>query len=226
MFVDVRGKISGQGGWHSPFKSCVVPRPIAWISSISPEGVTNIGPYSYFNAISDIPPIIMFATSFKSADLEVAYHDVELQKDSIRNAEAVGDFVVNIVNYDNRYAMSDTATSLEYNESEADKFNIPMIASSIVKSPRIASSPVSLECVYLKTVEVEGVDFQKTNQFSSNDLLKASSKIVLGQVVGIHIDEKVLTNGKIDVTKLKPLARLGYNQYTVVDEAFVMEKKW
>jgi flavin reductase (DIM6/NTAB) family NADH-FMN oxidoreductase RutF len=186
---------------YNPFKACIIPRPIAWISSSNAAGVVNIAPYSYFNAVSDIPPIIMFASAYK-ADGE--------NKDSLRNILELEEFVVNLVPASAREVMNLSSTPLPYGVSEAQEFKINTTPSSLVKPPRIAISPINLECRYLKTVslEVEGKE--------------ASSQIILGHVIGVHIDDQLIVDGKLDVERWQPLARLGYKDYTIIEKAFEM----
>lgn len=189
---------------YNPFKACVVPRPIAWISSINESGIVNIGPYSYFNAVSDIPPVIMFSSGYKKDNL---------LKDSIRNIEKTKEFVVNIVTEDLAQIMQDTSAELEYGISEADIFNIEMSSSNLVNPPRIKRSPINLECRYINTIDLEV------------DNKPISSKLIFGHVVGINIDDSIITDGKVDILKLKPVTRLGYNQYSVIDSFFTLQKK-
>ena len=188
---------------YNPFKSCVVPRPIGWISSQNEQAIVNLAPYSYFNAVADIPPIIMFASGVNLDGSD---------KDSLRNIEATGEFVVNIASFHLRDQLNQSSAILPYGVSEAEAFAIEMEKSTLVAPPRVKAAAISLECQYLKTVniEVEGK--------------AASSKLVLGHVVGIHIDDNILTDGKIDINKLKPIARLGYDEYAVINEMFKMNR--
>lgn len=201
MFYDT--KLNNHGLKYNPFKSCVVPRPIAWISSVNPNGSINLGPYSYFNAVSDIPPIIVFGSGHKPEGGD---------KDSLRNIEATGDFVVNICSYDQRSQMSASSANLPYGASEAQKFEIDTVSSQIVKAPRIKEARIALECKHLKTesLEVDGV--------------QASSKAVFGHVVGVYIDDALIMDGKIDIAKLQPIARLGYDEYAVIESVFKMQR--
>lgn len=187
---------------YNPFKSCIVPRPIGWISTINNNGKVNIAPYSYFNAVADSPPMVMFATSKK---------DDSNSKDSITNIELNGEFVVNISNYDLKEEMRLSSTSLPYDVSEAEEFNIEVEPSHYIKVPRIKSSPISLECNYVKTINLDFGDHI------------VSSEIVIGHVIGIHIADDIIVDGKIDINKLRPIARLGYDQYAIIDHVFSMK---
>ncbi len=201
MFYDT--KLNNHNLQYNPFKSCVVPRPIGWISSKSKEGIVNLAPYSYFNAVADLPPVIMFASGF---------HEDGSDKDSLLNIEATKEFVVNIASYNLREQVSQSSKTLAYNVSEAEEFGIEMEESRMVQPPRVKASLISLECKYIKTVHIDV------------DGAPASSKLVLGHVIGIYIDDKIISNGKIDINKLEPIARLGYNEYAVIREVFKMNR--
>lgn len=188
---------------YNPFKACVVPRPIAWVSSIDEHGVVNLAPYSYFNAVSDIPPVVMFSSSKKKNGDE---------KDTIKNIEKMGEFVVNIATYELHQQMSLSSSPLNYGVSESNEFGIEMDDSHFVKVPRVKLSPISLECKFLETklIAIDGVNI--------------SSTIIFGHVIGIRIDDNVLHDGKIDTEKLKTIARLGYDEYAVIDHIFKINK--
>jgi flavin reductase (DIM6/NTAB) family NADH-FMN oxidoreductase RutF len=199
------GQHKAHGLPYNPFKSIVVPRPIGWISSLGRDGAVNVGPYSFFNGLSDSPPVVFFAPNGRSRALGV--------KDSQRNAEETGEFVVNLATWDLREQVNATSASLPWGESELKVAGLTIEPSRIVKAPRIAESPVHLECSYLRTVELPSDDPERGNF------------IVLGQVVGIHIDDAYVTkDGRLDVARLKPIARLGYKDYTAVETIFSMER--
>jgi len=200
MFFEIK---NDSGLKYNPFKGCIVPRPIAWISSISKEGITNLAPYSYFNAVAEHPPIVMFASGGKKGDDD---------KDTIRNIEDTKELVVNIVSLSQKDDMIKTSTPIGYNVSEIDHFKIETLSSNLVKPPRVALSPINLECKYLQTLQLP----------TDND--KVSNKVVFGQVIAIHIDDKIMTDGKVDITKLKPLCRLGYKQYSAIIDSFDLER--
>ncbi len=188
---------------HNPFKSCIIPRPIAWISTISQEKIVNIAPYSYFNAIADLPPMVMFASGFKE--------DGAL-KDTIRNIKQSKEFVVNIVPYSLKDKMQLSSQNLPYNNSEAEEFGINLADCKLIKTPRIKEVPISLECEYVKIVSLD------------HDQEKVSSQMVIGKVIGIHIQDEYIADGKIDVTRFKPIARLGYDEYAVIEKVFKMKR--
>jgi flavin reductase (DIM6/NTAB) family NADH-FMN oxidoreductase RutF len=197
MYYDPRRNDHGLS--HNPITALVVPRPIGWISTVSRSGVVNLAPYSFFNVVSGAPPFIMFAS--------------KPRKDSQRNAEETGEFVYNMATYDLREAVN--ASSAEYGPaiSEPDRIGLEMAPCRAVKPPRVARSPVALECKYFKTVELISADGTRN-----------TSSVILGEVVGIHIDDKVIENGHIDVTRMQPLARLGYMDYCAVNELFAIQR--
>jgi flavin reductase (DIM6/NTAB) family NADH-FMN oxidoreductase RutF len=188
----------------NPFKSCVIPRPIGWISSQDEKGSLNIAPYSYFNAVAEDPPTIMFASSNT--------HIEGSDKDSLKNIEETKEFVVNIATFDLKDEMNKTSAHLPRNVNEFTYANIETASSILVKPPRVKASPISLECIYINTIQLPK---------GTKNII---TKIILGKVIGIYIDDNILTDGKIDITKFKPIARLGYNQYTVIDKMFTMNR--
>lgn len=197
MYYDPRRNHHGLS--HNPMTALVVPRPIGWISTVSRDGVVNLAPYSFFNVVSGAPPFIMFAS--------------KPRKDSQRNAEETGEFVYNMATYELREAVN--ASSAEFGPaiSEPARIGLEMAPSRAVKPPRVARSPVALECKYYKTVELVSADGTRN-----------TSSVILGEVVGIHIDDKVIVNGHIDVTRMQPLARLGYMDYCAVNELFAIQR--
>lgn len=183
---------------HNPFKALVAPRPIGWISTVCPDGVINLAPYSFFNGVSDIPPFVMFSSAG--------------QKDSQRNAEQTGEFVCSLATYDLREHMNTTSAGVGPEVDEMELAGLTPAPSNLVKPPRVAESPVALECKHFKTIELPAAEGR--DPYS----------VVLGHVIGIHIDESVLNDGLVDMQKLRPIARLGYMDYTVVDTVFSMDR--
>lgn len=195
---------TGQHGLpRNPFKSLVVPRPIGWISSWSKDGVANLGPYSFFNAIAEAPPMVAFCSSRRPKSDEF--------KDSQLNAEETGEFVVNICTENLKDQMNISSAPYAAGVDEFEKAGLTKGLCRNVKAPRVAEASVALECKYYKTIELPAVPGEH------------SHVMVLGSVVGIHINKSILTDGMVDMTKFRPIARLGYWQYTVVDNAFWME---
>lgn len=196
MFYETDGNQHGLK--HNPFKALVVPRPIGWISSISGEGVVNLAPYSFFNAISDIPPYVMFSSA--------GY------KDSLTNIEASGEFVCSLATYDLKDQMNATSASVGPEVDEFELSGLTPAPSQLVKPPRVAESPVAFECRHFKTIPLPG------NEGRENYI------VIIAHVVGVHVDESVIIDGMIDMGKLRPIARLGYMDYAVVDSVFAMER--
>ncbi|KAF7944618.1 uncharacterized protein EAE97_005251 [Botrytis byssoidea] len=187
---------------HDPFKSFVIPRPIGWISTTSQSGQDNLAPYSQFNNVSFDPPTIMF----------IAHQSVYKQrsKDSVNNAKDTGEFVWNMATYDLRDSVN--ASSLESWDDEFPLAKVTKVPSKVVKPPRVAEAPVQFECKVHSIIRIDG------------DSLVGHSDIVIGRVVGIHIKGDFITgDGLFDVLKAAPLARLGYQQYTAVNNIFEMQ---
>lgn len=203
MFYEPRLKNSGMA--IDPLKSLVVPRPIAWVSSVDLEGRVNVAPFSFFNLVAEAPPMVMLAPYGRKSNGEI--------KDSKLNIEAVGAFVINLATWDLKDAMNLTSSQFPSGTNEAEKAGLEMVPSRIVVAPRIAASPVALECRYLKTVDLPTLDENEPNG------------IIIGEIVGIHIDEKLITEeGRVDITRARPIARMGYSLYAVIDETFRMTR--
>ncbi|OCL11258.1 hypothetical protein AOQ84DRAFT_229702 [Glonium stellatum] len=191
---------------YDPFKACVVPRPIGWISTLSPSGTANLAPYSQFNNLTFDPPYVMFSAN---------QTDNNTQKDTVRNVEATGVFVWNLATYALREAVNATAEPVEYGIDEFQRAGLTKQAASLVevsgkKVPMVESSPINFECEFFSKIRLPG------------NPPMGSVDIVIGKVVGIHIKEEVLTDGKIDVRKTQPIARCGYYEYAVIKETFEM----
>ncbi|MEN9420130.1 MAG: hypothetical protein RI988_3751 [Pseudomonadota bacterium] len=187
---------------HDPFKSCVIPRPIGWISTIDREGRCNLAPYSQFQNVTFNPPIVMFSAN-QATDGQ--------RKDSVRNAEDTGEFVWNMATWALREAVNITGEELPHGVDEFERAGLAKLPSRRVKPPRVAGSPIQFECVYLNTLRFPGVPPMGT------------ADVVFGRVVAVHIDDEALTpEGLVDVLKLQPIARMGYYDYTVVDNRFQM----
>ena len=184
---------------RDPFKALIAPRPIGWISTLSRAGAVNLAPYSFFNAICDQPPMVVFSSNGK--------------KDSVTFAEESGEFVWNMATFALREQMNATAASLPRGESEFAFAKLAMAPSRCVAPPRVAASPASLEC------KVSGV-------FRLKDVTGAATEnyLVFGQVVGVHIDEVFIKNGIFDTAAMQPIARCGYMDYVVVDELFALAR--
>ena len=189
---------------HNPFKSLIVPRPIGWVSTHDSRGVVNLAPYSYFNGVGSEPPTVMFASEGSHPEGDF--------KDSATNVQETGEFVCNLATWELREAMNATSAQVARSVDEFALAGLTPAASRLVKPPRVKESPVHLECIHLKTVELPSNDPDRPNL------------VVFGRVVGIHIDDSVIADGMIDMDAFRPIARLGYMDYTVVDNVFTMRR--
>jgi flavin reductase (DIM6/NTAB) family NADH-FMN oxidoreductase RutF len=190
---------------HDPFKALVVPRPIAWVSTVSPEGVVNLAPFSFFNAVCTAPPLVMFST-------ETDRLRGGGRKDTEKNIRSSGEFVLNFPTYALREAMN--LTSAPVNEDEMNLAKLEKLPSRLVKPPRVAASPVHFECKLIKFVELP--DASNPNHVT----------VTFGEIIGVHIDEKILTDGVIDYGKLDAISRLGGADYgrLLQDGVFSMDR--
>lgn len=182
---------------HDPLKALVTPRPIGWIGSYDKHGTSNLAPYSFFNLVSSTPPIVCFSS--------------DTLKDSVANIEEAGAFSCNIVGYNLKDAMNASSAMVA---RDVNEFNLAKLRESrcdLVNAPYVADAPAVLECVHLETKTLVDRHGNKTANF-----------LVLGEVVGIRIEERVISNGLVDARLLRPLARMGYMDYTVGDEPFQM----
>ncbi len=186
---------------HDPFKAIIAPRPIGWVTTMGKSGAVNLAPYSFFNAFADRPPIL----AFSSVGV----------KDSLAFAQETGEFVWNMPTWDLRHAMNETSATLPRGDNEFLHAGLEMAPCNLVKPPRVARSPVAMECKVtsiqeLKDIEGKGIDYW----------------LVLGQVVGVHIDPAFIDeDGVLQLAEIKPIARCGYlADYAVVDSLFQMER--
>lgn len=191
-------------------QACVIPRPIGWISTLSPNGTPNLAPYSQFNNLTFDPPYVMFAANQTPTDT---------QKDTTVNVEATGVFCWNLATYDLREAVNLSAEQVDASINEFEHAGLETMNSTLVevlvkgekrRVPMVKASPIKFECTYYSTLRLPG------------NPPMGSTSVVIGRVIGIHIDENVLTNGRIDVRKTVPIARCGYFEYAAVRETFEM----
>ena len=200
MFYEPKGNDHGLP--YDPFKSCVIPRPIAWISTLSSDGIPNLAPYSQFQNLTFDPPYVMFAAN-QTTDGR--------RKDTVVNAEQSGEFVYNMATYDLREAVNLSAQQVPPEVDEFELAGVTKAPSKLVKAHRVAESPVHFECLYYQTLRLPG-----NSPMSTVD-------IVIGKVIGIHIkDEFIASDGKLNILKIRPIARLGYYDYTIVESIFEM----
>jgi len=191
---------------HHPFKACVAPRPIGWISTVSAEGIGNVAPFSFFNGVAQNPPQLMIAVNGKTPHAD--------QKDTLQNIENTKEFVVNIATYDLGPQMFQTAAPEHPDTDEADLAGLEMVASNLIKPKRIKNSPIHLECVLTQIVPL------------LCDSEAERNTAIFGHVIGIHIADDVLTDGLVDLKKVNPLARLGYKDYATLGDIFQMDADW
>ena len=185
-------------GFNRVLTGVVVPRPIAFVSTISNSGNVNLSPYSFFNAVSYDPPLIIFSYSKFTSDGKL--------KDSLSNIEQNGEFVVNIVNENIVEAMNKTAAEYPEDVNEFDVANLTQIDSDLVKPPRLSESPVNMECK-LERIITLGTEAHPQG-------------LVIGEIIQLHIDDEIISGHRINHEKLKPVGRLAGNMYTHTYDVF------
>ena len=188
---------------QNPFNALVFPRPIGWISSLSKKGIANLAPYSFFNAIAYEPPQVMFAAT--------DYHSNGGLKDSIANILETKEFVVNL-------ATKKLQQSVVYSSIDAppgvDEFKLMKLKkrkSTMVQPPSVAESPATLECKLIRKINLKG---KKINQ----------NIMIIGEVVGIHIKDAFISNGKVNSLAMRAISRMGYTEYSEVKSRFLMDR--
>lgn len=186
-----------------PFKALIFPRPIGWISTINKTGVANLAPYSYFNAIADEPPQVMFCSNGSS--LHKKY------KDSLSNILSTKEFVVNFATSKTRDKMNKSSGDFKPDDDEFNLANLRKKKSKIVKAPSVLNSPVNLECKLSKIIKL------KTQS-------KESSTMIIGEVIGVFINNKFIKNNKVNSVEMRYIARLGYSEYTTISKKFNLRR--
>jgi flavin reductase (DIM6/NTAB) family NADH-FMN oxidoreductase RutF len=176
---------------HDPLKALVTPRPIGWISTVSRAGICNLAPYSFFNAVGEKPGYVVFG----SAGI----------KDSLKNIAETGEFVCSLATYDLRHHMNMSSASVPHGVDEYPLAGLTAARSQFVKPPRVKESPVALECRHFQTIALPGA-----GRYAH------SYNLVIGQIVGIYIDDRFIKDGIVDTVAMQPIARLGYMDYAVV----------
>lgn len=197
MRVDFDPERLDSRSFYRLLTSVVVPRPIAWVSTLSPDGRTaNLAPHSFFTVACVEPPIVQFTSVGR--------------KDSLRNAEATREFVVNFAAEGLMREVNDSGTNFPAEVSEFDEVGLEREPSLRVKPPRVAASPVALECVLHSTVTL------------------GDSTVVFGRVVHAAVSEDVMArDGLPAIDRLKPLARLGRNEWAAVSHVLEKERiRW
>jgi flavin reductase (DIM6/NTAB) family NADH-FMN oxidoreductase RutF len=184
----------------------VAPRPIAWVSTVSPSGQLNLAPFSFFNCVCVDPPLLAFAPGLRQPRQAGASHGEA--KDTLRNIRETKEFVVNIVTYELREAMNLTSGEYDASVNEFDLAKLTPQPSTIVRPPRVAESPVSFEC--------------RLHQILDFSTAPTSGSLVIGQIVSIHINDAHLKDGKLDRNSLDLVGRMGGIQYTRTIQRFDM----
>ncbi len=185
-------QVGDHGLPFDPFKAIVAPRPIGWISSQDKAGRLNLAPYSFFNAISTNPHIVMFSS--------------DGIKDSVTNIEQTGEFTCNLVTFDLRDAMNETSAPLPPGDSEFDAAGLATGPCRTISVPRVAAAAAALECKLLKADRICGLD----GKWSGN-------VVVFGEVTGVHVADDAIKGGRFDMLARRTMARCGYRDYAVVD---------
>ena len=184
---------------HDPFKAIVAPRPIGWITALSAKGEVNLSPYSFFNAISGRPNIVMFSS--------------ERKKDAVAFVEETGEFTCSLVTKALAQPMNLTSAPLPRGESEYAHAGLEMAPSRFVKPPRVAGTPAALECKLISIQQLQDMHGEPL-----------SSWMVLGQVVGTFIDDAFVKDGRFDTAGANPIARCGYADYAEVTSLFSIQR--
>lgn len=204
MFYTTEEGPQARGLQHNPINALVAPRPIAWVSTVDLKGRVNLAPFSYFNLVSADPPIVLFAPNDKDAR--------GTAKDSFRNVQETGEFVVNVVPSRLRFEMNLTSAELAHGENEFLIAGLTEVQSVMVKPPRVAESPAALEC---RVCQIVALPHRSGGR---------RSHAVFGEVVGVHIDDKVIQNGVVDTLKIAPIGRLGGSEYTAVHQIEIIHR--
>ncbi|MEX5727125.1 flavin reductase (DIM6/NTAB) family NADH-FMN oxidoreductase RutF [Rhodovulum iodosum] len=191
----------GHGLPHNPFNAVVTPRPIGWISTRAADGSENLAPYSFFNAVAYVPPQVMFSSTSAKPDRDGT-------KDSVANIRETGVFCVNVVEYAMRDPMNRSSGPWPREIDEFTEAGIERTDCATIACSRVAGAPANLECRLTQIVELPG----------------AANFAVFGEVTGIHIRDDILVDGMVDVTRYRPLARMGYRDYAVVNEVFELRR--
>ena len=195
----------GSGLPDDPLNAIIIPRPIGWISTLSVDGIANLAPYSFFNAVAYAPPQVMFAATGR--------HKFGGYKDAVNDAQTTGEFIVNLATWELREQMNESSASVSHNIDEFEYTGLSKEPAHMVKCPRVAESPIHLECRYTRSVSLPSTGEDKANT------------VVFGEVIGVNINDAYLNkDGRIDFTRLSPIGRLGYLDFTKVNNVFSMER--
>ena len=188
MFFDA--VVNDHGLPYNPVKALIGPRPIGWITAQSAKGELNLSPYSFFNAMGENPFIVAFSSN--------GY------KDAVAFIDETKEFVCNLATFDLREQMNLTSAPLPRGESEVSHAGLTTVPSRLVSVPRLAEAAAALECRWLQTIQLRTVEGNAMDQY-----------LVLGQVMGVHIEDRFIVDGRVDTAAMRPIMRAGYNDYFV-----------
>lgn len=186
---------------HDPLKALVGPRPIGWVSTMNDAGRVNLSPYSFFNAIAERPFMVAFSSN--------GY------KDAVAFIDETHEFVCNLATFDLRHAVNTTSAPFSRGDSEFPHAGLTPAPSRLVGPPRVAEAPAALECRHVRTIRLATVDGRELDQH-----------LVIGQVVGVHIDDAFIHDGRVDTAAMRPIMRAGYMDYFVAtpDTKFTLQR--
>ncbi|QGA55770.1 flavin reductase family protein [Brucella sp. 2280] len=192
----------GTGLPHNPFKAIVAPRPIGWIGTRSRKGAVNLAPYSFFNAVCDTPPMVMFSSSGV--------------KDSLVFIEETGEFTASLVSDHLKTHMNASSVDAPRGVNEFEYAGLTQAPGRLVAAPWVKEAYAALECVAVEIRRLQDKEGRHTDNY-----------MVIGEVVGVHIDDSVLTDGLVDISRAKPVARLGYMDYATTQSVYQMYRpRW
>ncbi len=197
MFYET--KSNSHGLPHDPFKAIVSPRPIGWIGTKSKDGVNNLAPYSFFNAISDNPKLVMFSSTGR--------------KDSQTNIEETGVFTCSLAGYDLLQQMNMSSAAAPSDIDEFTLAGLTAVPGELVEAPYVGEAFAALECRLVEVKPLKGLDGEASE-----------STMIIGQVVGIHIRDEAIREGRLDMAAVRPLARLGYLDYAEAGTVFPLAR--
>ena len=196
MFYDARK--NDHGFQYDPFKAIVAPRPIGWVSTLSAAGVANLAPYSYFNAVAQDPHYIVLGSGGR--------------KDTLRNIQDTDEFALSLATFELREQMNASSANVAHGVDEFELAGLGKAACRFIAAPRVAESPVCLECRLFKVIDLP------------DDGGSVADYLIIGRVIGIHIDDRFIADGRVDTAAMQPIARLGYSEYATVTEAWRMRR--
>jgi len=191
----------GHGLPHNPFNAIVAPRPIAWVSTRGAEGHDNLAPYSFFNGVAYDPPQVMFSTTGSKPDRLRG-------KDTLGNIEQTGVFCINVVEEEGMEPMNTSSAGFPAGTDEFAAAQVTKAACAEIACSRVALAPAALECRLTQVITIKG----------------DSNHVVIGEVVGIHIRDDCLTDGKFDPARFGLVGRLGYRDYVVIRDHIELQR--